>query len=137
MFVSELIEALKNKPANAQVLVTEGGNLTVITSVVEDKSETAVVLAGKAFNVLGRGKASQLLKEAATHGDHGRIFNTEVSASPNNPGKFIVSIDGNKALCGQFDTPNEAKACTRGFVLGFQLGSGVKNMGEGRPPTIG
>jgi hypothetical protein len=136
MTVSELLEALKNSPPNAQLLVVEGGNLTAITSVVEgEKSEKSAVLMGEAFDIPGRDTASRLLKEAMVHGEHGRIFNTQISKSPE--GKFIVGIDGKNAMGGEFDTQQEAMASRRGFVLGFNLGGGIKNMADGGPPTIG
>ena len=133
MTVSELVEELKNSPSNAQLLVVEGGNLTAITSVVKEKSEKAVVLMGEAFDVTGRDTACRLLKEAMAHG---RIFNTQISDSPEHPGKFIVGIDGKIGIGGEFDTQQEAKACVRGFVMGFNLGGGIKNVSDGRPPTL-
>jgi hypothetical protein len=102
-----------------------------------EKSEKSVVLMGEAFDVPGRDTASRLLKEAMVHGEHGRIFNAQISDAPGRPWKFIVGIDGKNAIGGEFDTQQEANACVRGFVLGFNLGGGIKNMADGGPPTIG
>jgi len=133
MTVSELLEKLTKCPPNAKLLVVEGNNVTTIASVGEEKSETTVLLIGEAVDIPGRGRASRLLAEAMMHGEFGKIFNTQVSNSPNNPGKFMVSIDGDKALGGEFNTQEEAKAFVRGFVTGSTLGGGLKNMAEGRP----
>lgn len=136
MIVSELLEELTKCPPNAKLLVVEGNNVTTIASVNEEKSETTVLLIGEAVDIPGRGRTSQSLIQAMMHGDVGKIFNTQVSESPNNPGKFTVSIDGDKAMGGEFNTQQEARAFVRGFVTGSTIGSGLKNMAEGRPSRI-
>ena len=131
MIVSELLEELTKCSPNAKLLVVEGNNVTTIASVNEEKSETTVLLIGEV--IPGRGRTSHLLIEAMMHGEFGKIFNTQISESPNNPGKFMVSIDGDKRMGGEFDTKQEAGAFVRGFVTGSAVGGGVKNMAEGRP----
>jgi hypothetical protein len=135
MIVSELLEELTKCPPNAKLLVVEGNNMTTIASVNEGKSETTVLLIGEAIDIPGRGRASQLLAEAMMHGEFGKIFNSQICDSPN-PGKFMVSIDGDKMMGGEFDTQQEARAFVRGFVTGSTVGGGLKNMKEGRPGLI-
>lgn len=135
MIVSELLEELTKSPPNAKLLVVEGNNVTTIASVNEEKSETTVLLIGEAVDIPDRGRASRLLSEAMMHGEVGKIFNTQVSESPN-PGKFMVSIDGDKRMGGEFDTQQEARAFVRGFVTGFTVGGGINNIAEGRPSRI-
>jgi hypothetical protein len=74
MIVSELLEELTKCPPNAKLLVVEGNNVTTIASVNEEKSETTVLLIGEAIDIPGRGRTSQLLIEAMTHGNVGKIF---------------------------------------------------------------
>ena len=73
-----------------------------------------------------------MLVEAMLHGEHGRIFSPKVSESPQNPGKFVVNIDGTPMMNYEVDTEKEAMAFVGGFVMGFTVGGGIKNIADGR-----
>jgi hypothetical protein len=73
-----------------------------------------------------------MLVEALHHGEHGRIFQPQVSESRSNPGKLAVTIDGDTPI-SEFDSEKEAVAFMQGFVMGFTAGGGIKNIADGRP----
>jgi len=72
-----------------------------------------------------------MLTEALLHGEHGRIFEPQISESPKTPGKLTVSIDGLTPISSEFDTEKEAMAFAQGFVMGFTAGGGIKNIASG------
>lgn len=135
---SELMEELRTRLPDAPVYATEGRDLTIITSVRQNEphsEDKTVLLIGEAFEPerWGRSRAYRMLVEALHHGEHGRIFSPQVSESPKNPGKFVVNIDGTPMMNFEVDTEKEAMTFVRGFVMGFTVGGGVKNIADGRP----
>jgi hypothetical protein len=77
-----------------------------------------------------------MLLEALYQGEHGRIFSPQVSESSKNPGKFVVNIDGTPMMNFEVDTEKEAMAFVQGFVMGFSVGGGIKNIADGRLKPI-
>jgi hypothetical protein len=141
MRVSELIEELKTRLPEAPVYATEGKDITRITSVRQNErqwDDKTVLLIGEAVEEQrrGRSRAYRLLWEAIAHGEHGRLFKPQVSESRSNPGKLVVSIDGDAGISSEFDTEQEAMAFAQGFVMGFTAGDGIKNVAEGRPRSF-
>jgi hypothetical protein len=138
MKASELMEELKTRLPDAPVYATEGRDLTIITSVRQNEPQSedkTVLLIGEAFEPerWGRSRAYRMLVEALHHGEHGRIFSPQVSESPKNPGKFVVNIDGTPMMNFEVDTKKEAMTFVQGFVMGFTVGGGIKNIADGRP----
>jgi hypothetical protein len=141
MKASELMEELKTRLPDAPVYATEGRDLTIITSVRQNEPQSqdkTVLLIGEAFEPerWGRSRAYRMLVEALHHGEHGRIFSPQVSESPKNPGKFVVNIDGTPMMNFEVDTEKEAMTFVQGFVMGFTVGGGIKNIADGRPNPI-
>jgi hypothetical protein len=141
MKASELMEELKTRLPDAPVYATEGRDLTIITSVRQNEPQSedkTVLLIGEAFEQQRRGqsRAYRMLLEALLHGEHGRIFSPQVSESPNNPGKFTVNIDGTPMMNFEVDSEKEAMTFVQGFVMGFTVGGGIKNIADGRPNPI-
>ena len=141
MKVSELLEELKAHLPDAPIYATEGRDLTLITSVRQREPQSedkTVLLIGEAVEPerMGRSRAYRMLVEAMLHGEHGRIFQPQVSESPSNAGKLLVTIDGNNPISSEFDTEKEAMAFVQGFAMGFTAGRGIKNIGDGRPNPI-
>ena len=137
MKASELMEELKTRLPDAPVYATEGRDLTIITSVRQNEPQSedkTVLLIGEAFEPerWGRSRAYRMLAEALHHGEHGRIFSPQVSESPKNPGKFVVNIDGTPMMNFEVDTEKEARTFAQGFVMGFTVGGGIKNIADGR-----
>lgn len=135
---SELMEELKTRLPDAPVYATEGRDLTIITSVRKNEPQSedkTVLLIGEAFEPerMGRSRAYQMLAEALLHGEHGRIFQPQISESLSNPGKLAVTIDGDTPISSEFDSEKEARAFVQGFVMGFTVGGGIKNIADGRP----
>jgi hypothetical protein len=138
MKASDLMEELKTRLPDAPVYATEGRDLTIITSVRQNEPQSGdktVLLIGEAFEPerWGRSRAYRMLVEALHHGEHGRIFSPQVSESPKNPGKFVINIDGTPMMNFEVDTEKEATAFVQGFVMGFTVGGGIKNIADGRP----
>jgi hypothetical protein len=102
----------------------------IITSVVEQHSDTGVLLMGEPVEPPPMARASRTLSEAMAQGVSKR-FRARFLPSVQNPGKFQVEIDGAPAWLGEFDTQNEAMAFVRGFTYGFSIGGGIKNMADG------
>jgi hypothetical protein len=95
----ELMEELKTHLPDAPIYATEGRDLTIITSVRQDgpqSEDKTVLLIGEAVEEerRGRSRAYRILVEALHHGEHGRIFQPQVSESRSNPGKLAVTVDG-------------------------------------------
>jgi hypothetical protein len=138
MKASELMEELKTRLPDAPVYATEGRDLTIITSVRQNEPQSedkTVLLIGEAFEPerWGRSRAYRMLVEAMLHGDHGRIFQPQISESRSNPGKLVVTIDGNNPISSEFDSEKEAMAYVQGFAMGFTAGGGIKNVADGLP----
>jgi hypothetical protein len=137
MKASELMEELKTRLPDAPVYATEGRDLTIITSVRQNEPQSedkTVLLIGEAFEPerWGRSRAYRMLVEALHHGEHGRIFQPQVSESRSNPGKLAVTIAGDTPI-SEFDSEKEAVAFMQGFVMGLTAGGGIKNIADGRP----
>jgi hypothetical protein len=121
-------------PGALNKLLVEGHNLIMVTSVMKSESDTAVRLVGQRAPLHPTGDPSSLFAEAFSQGLR-KGFSGRIIESADKPGKLQVSIDGYPAPAGEFDTRNEAMACTRGFTVGFSTGGGIKNMADGFPPA--
>jgi len=143
MTASELMEALKTRPSDARIVVTDGQSLTAIKSVpVFDKNEPeknesdkTVLLAGEPVRTTMT-RASQILAEAMIQAPD-NYFSGKVVESDDEPGTFQVQIAGSAGeFHGRrnFDTRAEGQSYISGFVFGFTVGGGLKEIAEGHPP---
>jgi hypothetical protein len=134
MTASELIEELKSHIPNAPIVLLDGHNLIVVTSVMKSESDAAVRLVGQRAP-MHPGDPSSLFAEALAQGVR-QGFKGKIIDSVDNPGKLQVNIDGYPAPAGEFDTRDEAMAYMRGFAIGFSTGGGIKNMTDGLPTRL-
>jgi hypothetical protein len=121
MKIYELLEDLKTRHQNAQVLVVESDapdNAFTIESLAGG-NEKSVILMGKSVR-----EGFHPLIEASMRAA-GQIHTHKIFKSAMQPGKFQVSIDGLNMM-QQFDTQADAQSFLMGFSFGFAAGSGSK-----------
>jgi hypothetical protein len=123
MKVSDLVADLNNRSQNAQVMIVEPyacpDNILTIESVIKEDNEKIVMLIGKS----ALRKPMETFPGILLRGRSDRVFKASICKSDEKDGKFQVSVDG-VILQSDFETEHEAKICVRGFVLGFNAGSG-------------
>jgi hypothetical protein len=84
-----------------------------------------------------RPRASQILAEAMLQAPDNH-FSSKVVESDDEPGTFQVQIAGSAGEYHghrNFDTRAEGQSYISGFVFGFTVGGGLKEIAEGHPPS--
>jgi hypothetical protein len=124
MNVSELVAGLGGHSQNAQVIVVEtnspSDNVLSLESVGEG-NEKSVLLHGQSLIR----KPLETLPAILLQGRSDRVFKVAITKPDEKGGKYQVAIDGT-VLQFDFETEQEAKMFVKGYVLGFETGSGDK-----------